>query len=148
MNDRRLLLSRKNLGRNIRQNIIHFFTSLNVDSIDYDSFLDLIETESIIDYISKTTPHRVDYVFTSWVDFKNFLNSLELPEEILLYTKDSEYCGLLRIYSLLVTNNVIEILSNPIFAGYFTIYLISENKKIEFDMEENEYAISIYQTED
>jgi hypothetical protein len=147
LQEKRLLLSRKNIGKPLKIDCINIFKKFGILNLTIDSFLDLEISDLYLKNIENFEFNHINFEFHQKEDLKNYVDELNISKNILFFCKYSEYCGLLEIEISLIKNNIIEILQAPFFAGYFTIYSKEIDFIIEFDFEENNNEIHYNITE-
>ncbi|MGV3631208.1 MAG: hypothetical protein ACO1O6_08380 [Bacteroidota bacterium] len=141
---KRLLLSRKNIGKSQKDKIINSLNNIDI-IVSRDSFIDLEKTDLFLEQVKELEFTRTDFQFKSEDDLRRFIIEQNFPEDILFFSEHTEFCGLMNVSTHLLLDRAVEILKMPFFGGYFTIYSITKNLILEFDLDE-EYNLSVYKS--
>lgn len=144
LNKKRILLSRKNAGRQIMLDCISTLSEIGLVGITTESFLDLENSDSFVNKIDISEYSKVDFCTSDKSKFIKGIDDLNLPDETFVFLKQTEFVGLIKVRTVEFLKHSIEILDSSFFGGYFTLYTTEGDKMIEFDSEENEYLMTKY----
>jgi hypothetical protein len=144
LNKKRLLLSRKNMGRKIILDCIAKLQEIGLVGITTESFLDIENSDSFLNKIVITDFSKVDFCTSNKAKYCLEIDDLNLPDEIFVFLKQTEFIGLLKVRTDEFIKYSTEILESFFFGGYVTIYSIEGDKMVEFDFEPNEYSMTKY----